>query len=127
MTGLIWGVWHYPMILLGFLGSGNRLGLLLYPINLVLSPLTAWLSRRHEYQSDAYSVRLHPDPGAMRSALLKLNAKNLSNLFPHPLFVAFHYSHPPLLARLAAIDALAMGTETQRHKDTKNDNNSVVE
>lgn len=82
--------------------------ILFSPANLALSPLSAWLSRRHEYQSDAYSVGLHPDPGAMRSALLKLNQKNLSNLFPHPLFVAFHYSHPPLLARLAAIDKLAV-------------------
>ncbi|MDI6740100.1 MAG: M48 family metallopeptidase [Candidatus Edwardsbacteria bacterium] len=81
--------------------------ILFSPANLILAPLAAWLSRRHEYQSDAYSVKLYPDPGVMRSALLKLNQKNLSNLFPHPLFVAFHYSHPPLLARLEAIDKIA--------------------
>lgn len=47
LTGLIWGVWHYPMILLGFLGSGNRLGLLLYPINLVfISIFYGWLQAR---------------------------------------------------------------------------------
>ena len=47
LTGLIWGVWHYPMILLGFLGSGNMLGLLLYPINLVfISIFYGWLQAR---------------------------------------------------------------------------------
>ena len=47
LTGLIWGVWHYPMILLGFLGSGNMLALVIYPINLVfISIFYGWLQAR---------------------------------------------------------------------------------
>lgn len=80
--------------------------MLFSPLGLVLSPLTSWLSRRHEYQADTFSLGLHPAPGDMKSALRKLGGRNLSNLFPHPLYVAFHYSHPPLLARLEAIDKI---------------------
>ncbi len=49
LTGLIWGVWHYPMLLLGFLGSENKLalGLLIYPINLAfISIFLGWLQAR---------------------------------------------------------------------------------
>lgn len=46
-TGLIWGVWHYPMILMGYIFSGNPLGLLLYPVNMVItSILYGWLRLR---------------------------------------------------------------------------------
>ncbi len=46
-VGLIWGVWHYPMILLGYLFSGNPLGLLLYPLNMmVTSILYGWFRLR---------------------------------------------------------------------------------
>ncbi len=46
-TGVIWGVWHYPMILLGFLFSGNPMGLVLYPVNMVItSILYGWLFSR---------------------------------------------------------------------------------
>jgi len=37
------------------------------------------------------------------SALKRLAKDNLSNLFPHPLYVAFHYSHPPLLERISRL------------------------
>ncbi len=49
LTGLIWGVWHYPMVLLGFLGPVNMLALLLYPINSVfISIFYGWLRARSE-------------------------------------------------------------------------------
>ncbi|HZZ83665.1 MAG TPA: M48 family metallopeptidase [Anaeromyxobacteraceae bacterium] len=68
-----------------------------------LAPLASWLSRRHEYQADRYSAALVPEPGALASALVKLNAENLSNLDPHPWYSAWHYSHPTLLERLRAL------------------------
>ncbi len=47
VTGLIWGVWHYPMILMGYLFSGNPLGLLLYPINMIFTSIIyGWLRLR---------------------------------------------------------------------------------
>jgi STE24 endopeptidase len=69
-----------------------------------LDPISSWLSRRHEYEADRYAVRLTGDPEALRTALVRLNGDNLSNLHPHPWHSAWHDSHPPLLARIAAID-----------------------
>jgi STE24 endopeptidase len=70
------------------------------------SPLSSWLSRRHEYEADRYSVLLARAPAALKSALVRLGGENLSNLHPHPLFSAWHYSHPTLVERLAAIDRI---------------------
>ncbi len=69
----------------------------------LLTPLASALSRRHEYEADRFSVRTAGAPAALRSALVKLNGENLSNLHPHPWYSAWHDSHPPLLARLAAL------------------------
>jgi STE24 endopeptidase len=69
-----------------------------------LQPLASHLSRRHEYEADRYAVRIARAPEALKTALLRLNRENLSNLHPHPWYSAWHYSHPTLLERLAAID-----------------------
>ena len=69
-----------------------------------LAPLGALLSRRHEYQADRDAVRLARAPGALKSALLRLNGENLGNLHPHPWYSAWHDGHPTLVERLAAID-----------------------
>lgn len=69
-----------------------------------LAPLSSRLSRRHEYEADRYAVRLARAPEALKSALVRLNGENLSNLHPHPWFSAWNYSHPVLIERLAAID-----------------------
>jgi STE24 endopeptidase len=77
-----------------------------------LQPLAAILSRRHEYEADRFAVRIARAPHALKSALLRLTGENLSNLHPHPWYSAWHYSHPVLVERLAAIDreATAQGT-----------------
>ncbi|MBI5805065.1 M48 family metallopeptidase [candidate division TA06 bacterium] len=110
--------WIYNAIGLGGLFEqqgfkGPLVGVALYvvsilfePLNLLISPLMNWQSRKYEYQSDAYALQLNPSAADMKGALMKLSQKNLSNLFPHPLYVIFHYSHPPLLARLKAIDEI---------------------
>ncbi|GEJ59284.1 M48 family metallopeptidase [Anaeromyxobacter diazotrophicus] len=71
-----------------------------------LAPLSSFVSRRHEYEADRRSVALARAPAALASALVKLNRENLSNLHPHPWYSAWHYSHPTLLERLAALEAL---------------------
>jgi len=72
-----------------------------------LEPLASWISRRHEYEADRWSLRLAAHPAALRSALVKLNGQNLSNLSPHPWYSRWYYTHPTLLERLAAIDRAA--------------------
>ncbi|MBI5260025.1 MAG: M48 family metallopeptidase [Burkholderiales bacterium] len=66
------------------------------------SPLMALLSRRHEFQADAYACA-QADGSALASALIKLHEDNASTLTPDPLYVRFYYSHPPAGERLAAL------------------------
>lgn len=76
------------------------------------SPLFNGLSRRHEFEADAFARELVGDPAPLKSALRKLNRENLGNLFPHPLYSRFHYSHPPFTERERA---LRIPPETSRH------------
>jgi STE24 endopeptidase len=78
--------------------------MLLYaPVSMALSLAVHALSRRWEYQADAFAARTTDAPRAMANALKKLSAQNLSNLTPHPLHVALNYSHPPVLERVRAL------------------------
>jgi STE24 endopeptidase len=69
-----------------------------------VQPISAFVSRRHEFEADRYSVRIARTPDALKRALVRLNGENLANLHPHPWYSAWHYSHPTLVERLAAID-----------------------
>lgn len=71
-----------------------------------LTPLFNALSRKHEYEADAFSVQLLKDRESMTSSLLKLSKENLSNLTPHRWYSFFHYSHPTTLERAKAIKSL---------------------
>ncbi len=81
-------------------------GFLYSPINDMLSVAANALTRRWEYQADAYSVTTTGQSEAMVSALKKLHSASLSNLTPHPVYVYMNYSHPPLVQRIRAINAL---------------------
>lgn len=74
-------------------------GILYSPVSFVLGIFMNMLSRKNEYQADAFAAENYK-PEALASALKKLSVKNLSNLTPHPRYVFFNYSHPPLLKRL---------------------------
>lgn len=75
-------------------------GLLSGLVTFWISPLTNALSRRHEYEADAFAREaLGNDPAPLLQALRVLSEKNLSNLTPHRLYSAFYYSHPTLLER----------------------------
>ncbi len=80
-------------------------GFLYTPIEMILSIFGNMLSRRHEYDADAFSVNTYREPESMITALKKLNVENLSNLTPHPIKVFLSYSHPPILKRIKAIRA----------------------
>jgi STE24 endopeptidase len=76
--------------------------LLFTPVSTVLGLINNSFSRRNEYQADQYSIDTYPGAREyMHDALKKLSRESLSNLNPHPVYVAVHYSHPPILARLA--------------------------
>ncbi|XVJ69048.1 MAG: M48 family metallopeptidase [Rhizobacter sp.] len=67
-----------------------------------VSPLMAQLSRKHEFQADAYACA-QSSGGDLAQALLKLHEDNASTLTPDPVYVRFYYSHPPASERLAAL------------------------
>jgi STE24 endopeptidase len=82
------------MVVLGFVAS-----LVLFP----LGPFSAWRSRCHEREADRFAVDLTGKPEDLASAMVKLSVENLSNLFPHPLYAAFYYSHPPAVERVSTL------------------------
>ena len=69
---------------------------------LFVTPVLAQLSRRHEFQADAYAAA-QSSGGDLASALLKLYEDNASTLTPDPVFAKFYYSHPPATERLARL------------------------
>jgi len=64
-----------------------------------VSPLFAQLSRKHEFEADAYAMA-QTSGADLSSALLKLYQDNASTLTPDPVYVKFYYSHPPATERL---------------------------
>ncbi len=124
----VMGVWLLSLALLGWLmnqqafyaGLGTMPDLVIpnHALALVLlmmvgpvfgffvSPLTATLSRRQEFEADAYACSQAP-ARHLSGALLKLYEDNAATLTPDPLYVKVHYSHPPASERLAAMHAQA--------------------
>jgi STE24 endopeptidase len=82
------------LVILGFLGS---------IVSFPFTPLSSWLSRRHEREADRFATDITGDPEALASALVKLSTENLSNLHPHPLYAGFYYSHPPVVERVGQL------------------------
>lgn len=78
---------------------------LISPLSHLLNVSLNMLSRKNEFQADAYARQTFNGP-ALAGALKKLSVDNLSTLYPHPLYVFFHYSHPPLLSRLKALGTM---------------------
>jgi len=74
-------------------------GLLYSPLSEILGIISNILSRKHEFEADAYAKETYSG-NALGAALKKLSSDNLSNLKPHPAYVFVHYSHPPVLERL---------------------------
>ncbi|MDK9706416.1 MAG: M48 family metallopeptidase [Desulforhopalus sp.] len=78
-------------------------GFLYSPISTLVAIGFNAFSRRNEYQADQYAVGTCADAESLISGLKKLTVSNLANLTPHPFAVFLHYSHPPILARIAAL------------------------
>jgi len=74
------------------------------PLTALFSPLSNIWSRKHEYQADRFAVEQTDSSSHMKGALLRLSKDNLSNLTPHPAYSFWHYSHPALSERLAALE-----------------------
>ena len=94
-----WGFYTGLGVRPNVLASNDALALLLFlmglpPFMFFVSPIFASLSRRDEYQADAYASS-NANAADLVRALLKLYEDNASTLTPDPLYVRFYYSHPP--------------------------------
>lgn len=78
-------------------------GILYSPISLIIGIAMNYLSRKNEYQADAFAAK-NASAKDLAAALTKLTKNNLGNLNPHPAYVFINYSHPPLLFRLKAME-----------------------
>jgi STE24 endopeptidase len=92
-------------------GPNDALALLLFLLAVpvftyFISPLMAQLSRRHEFEADAFAASQTSGQDLV-TALLKLYEDNASTLTPDPVYVKFYYSHPPASERLARLGAPA--------------------
>jgi STE24 endopeptidase len=101
--------WFYTALgVVPNLGAPNdALALLLFALVLpvfagFVTPLASLLSRRHEFEADAYACA-QASGADLASALIKLHQDNAATLTPDPLYVRFYYSHPPASERLAAL------------------------
>ena len=97
--------WFYQGLGVG--AGGTAMGLMLFsmvlPVFLFpLAPLTSALSRRHEYEADAYAAQ-QTAAADLIAALVKLYRDNAATLTPDPLHSLFHDSHPPASQRIARL------------------------
>ncbi len=81
-------------------------GLLFTPVEMALSLVVNALSRKNEFEADAFAAETPGHGEHLIAALKKLSADSLSNLTPHPMHVVLHDSHPPVLERIAALRAV---------------------
>jgi STE24 endopeptidase len=78
-----------------------------------VSPAMHWLSRRHEFEADAFAAETVRAAEPLIAALRRLSEKNLSNLTPHPFYSRFYYSHPTLLERERALGGRSRSNPAQ--------------
>jgi len=108
--------WFYTGlgVLPNMTGANDALALLLFMMTMPLlgtfiSPASAYVSRKHEFEADAFAVA-HTSAAALSSALLKLYQDNASTLTPDPVYVQFYYSHPPASERLGRMQSHGAAT-----------------
>ena len=77
--------------------------ILFTPLSIMLGLLNNSWSRHNEFEADTFAKNTD-DASALKSALKKISTDSLANLSPHPLYVAFNYTHPPLAQRLKNLD-----------------------
>lgn len=82
------------------------ISLYLEVIGFYLSPIGVAVTRHFEREADRTAVDLTGGAQPMINALKRLAKDNLSNLHPHPWYVRFYYSHPPLVDRIEYLESL---------------------
>jgi STE24 endopeptidase len=97
--------WFYAGLGVATPGTAAALALFLLVIPeflFFLDPVASRLSRKHEFEADAYAIA-HADRAELEQALVKLYRDNAATLTPDPLHSAFYDSHPPAAVRIARL------------------------
>jgi STE24 endopeptidase len=106
ILGLLAGEpWFYSGLGVKTPGTAAALALFLFaapPFTFFLHPLMSRVSRKHEFEADAYATA-NADAAQLAQALVKLYRDNASTLTPDPLHSAFYDSHPPAAIRIARL------------------------
>ncbi|WP_026946968.1 M48 family metallopeptidase [Algoriphagus marincola] len=89
--------WSAQLNIIGFT-------MLFSPISMIIGMGMNWLSRKHEFEADAFAKDTFAGK-PLAEALKTLSVKTLSNINPHPWYVFVNYSHPPLLERLQKLES----------------------
>lgn len=87
-------------------------GFLFKPVGTLIAIMENIMSRKHEYEADAYAAATTGTHEPMITGLKKLSVDNMSNLTPHPFKVFLDYTHPPVLQRIATLRKI--GSEQRR-------------
>ncbi|MCX5850691.1 MAG: M48 family metallopeptidase [Deltaproteobacteria bacterium] len=100
--------WHALYLTFGFSSPSHHAGILLVSIFagalfLFFKPIASFIARIYEKEADRYVLTLTGTTRPLIEALKRLAKNNLTNLFPHPLYAWFFYSHPPILRRIALL------------------------
>ena len=88
-------------------------GLLYFPVSFVLGIGQTHLSRKHEYEADAYAAETLKTSSSLIAGLKRLSVKNLGNLTPHWFTVWLSYSHPTVLQRISRLSQFSSAGEPQ--------------
>ena len=116
MSGLMFALLHFALqdhrlyTAFGVMYPSTAMGFVLFmiayrPWSTLLDPLVQSLSRTHEFQADRFAREAVGSALPMVTALKKLSRDHLAHLTPHPFYVWLHYSHPPMLERLKALES----------------------
>lgn len=81
-------------------------GIVYSPVEMLISPIFSYISRKHEYEADAFAAKNTGQKQPLINSLKKLSETNLSNLAPHKFYVFMNYSHPPLADRINNIKSI---------------------
>jgi STE24 endopeptidase len=107
--------WSFMYESFGFSSTPVYAGLfliavILEPVWFLLSPVPMAVSRRFEREADQHVSRVLKRGESLISALKKMALDNLANLNPHPVFVRFNYSHPPIPERIKYLEGMSVGS-----------------
>jgi STE24 endopeptidase len=91
---------HEPVFYAGLL----LLGIIFEPLLFFLNPVFSRQSRKKEFTADNFARKIMGTAEPLKNSLINLSIHNLGEIHPHPLYVSFYYSHPPILQRLKALN-----------------------